>query len=80
MELHLSGISITKLHTTIAEGPQVGPRLTKMNANMEPFLVVSFITKKPIQNIGQLKNPLNVKLLELTKIITREQYRRLILT
>ena len=37
MELYLSGIGITKLHTTITEGRQVGPRLTRMNANAKPF-------------------------------------------
>ena len=42
MELHLGGIAITKIHTTIVEGPQVGPSITRMNANVEPFLVFSF--------------------------------------
>ena len=37
MELHLSGFANTKLYITIAEGPQVGPRLTKGNANVDPF-------------------------------------------
>ena len=38
MERHLGGTTIFKLHTTIAEGPQVGPSLTRMNANVEPFV------------------------------------------
>ena len=57
MEPPLSGIAVTKIHTTIAEGPYVGLRLTRMNANVDPFLVVSFSTdQQPIQNPVQLKN------------------------
>ena len=64
MDLPLSGIAVTKIHTTITEGPQVGMGLTRINANVDPFLVLSFNTEQPIQNTVQLKNPLNVKILQ----------------
>ena len=46
MELHLSGTAIFKLYTTIVEGHQAGARLSRMNANVEPFMVVSFSTEQ----------------------------------
>ena len=69
MEQHLGGTTIFKLHTTIAEGPQEGLRLTKMNMSVEPFMVVSFSTEQLVRNPAQSNKPLNVKLLQLTKII-----------
>ena len=68
MELHLGGSANAELHTTIAEGPQVEPRLTRMNAIVEPFFGGVLQLRTIVSKTYTIEKPPNVKFLQFNKI------------